>query len=326
MVRGLFDKIGVPYRDFTPEELGAAFPGLDIGRYWPPKRVADPDFGADPDGLVSAYFTPDGGFVDDPQLAAHNLMTAAVRRGASFRFRTAVDRVLSTGDRVQGVGLSDGSTISAPVVVNAAGPYSSRLNEMAGVTDEFISISTRPLRQEVHVVPAPEDFRLGAGGTVVNDGDLGTYFRPHPGDTVTIGGLEPDCDPLVWIEDPDSYDPRPTVEGWEAQVLRTARRVPGIAVPPRPVGLAALYDVTPDWVPVYDRTGLEGFFVAIGTSGNQFKNAPLVGRLLEALIEAGPRHDTHPVRYRCEMTGIEIDLRHYSRLRTPAETSMSVLG
>lgn len=326
LVLGLFDEVGVPYETYTPDGLTTAFPGLDPGRHWPPKRVADPGFWAEPDGRVCAYFTPDGGFVDDPQLAAHNLMTAAIRKGAEFRFRTAVDRVLSSAGEVQGVGISSGETISAPVVVNAAGPYSSRLNEMAGVIEEFSSISTRALRQEVHVVPAPLGFRLGAGGTVVNDGDLGTYFRPHPGDTITIGGLEPECDPLVWIEDPDVFSPNPTVEVWEAQVLRTARRVPGVVVPSRPVGLGALYDVTPDWVPIYDRTGLDGFYVAIGTSGNQFKNAPLVGRLMDALVEAGPSHDTHPVRYRCEVTGKGIDLRHYSRLRTLAQTSMSVLG
>lgn len=326
LVLGLFDKVGVPYESFTAEELAAAFPGLDTGRYWPPKAVGDPDFWTGPNGEVCAYFTPDGGFVDDPQLAAHNLMTAAVRKGATFRFRTGVARILSSGGRVSGVGLAGGETISAPVVVNAAGPFSSRLNEMAGVIDEFSTISTRPLRQEVHVVEAPEDFRLGGGGTVVNDGDLGTYFRPHPGDTITIGGLEPECDPLVWVDDPDHYDPHPTVETWEAQVLRTARRLQGVRIPSRPTGLAALYDVTPDWVAVYDRTGLDGFFVAIGTSGNQFKNAPLVGRFMEALIEAGASHDSKPVSYRCEVTGQVIDLGHYSRLRTPARTTMSVLG
>jgi sarcosine oxidase subunit beta len=326
LVLGLFDKVGVPYQSFTAEELPGAFPGLDTGRYWPPRAVTDPEFWNGPNGSICAYFTPDGGFVDDPQLAAHNLMTAALRKGAEFRFRAEVARVISTGGRAAGVGLADGQTISAPVVVNAAGPFSSRLNEMAGVIDEFTTISTRPLRQEVHVVPAPGNFRLGAGGTVVNDGDLGTYFRPHPGDTVIIGGLEPECDPLVWVDDPDAYDPNPKVETWEAQVLRTARRVPGVKVPPRPTGLAALYDVTPDWVAIYDRTGLDGFFVAIGTSGNQFKNAPLVGRLMEALIDAGATHDSRPIRYRCEVTGHEIDLGHYSRLRSPARTSMSVLG
>ena len=30
-----------------------------------------------------------------------------------------------------------------------------------------------------------------------------------------------------------------------------------------------MYDVSDDWIPIYDRTDLDGFYVAIGTSGNQ---------------------------------------------------------
>ena len=47
-----------------------------------------------------------------------------------------------------------GGHTSAPVVVNVGGPYSTRLNEMAGVTGDM-RIGHRPLRQEVFAVPAP---------------------------------------------------------------------------------------------------------------------------------------------------------------------------
>ena len=41
-----------------------------------------------------------------------------------------------------------------------------------------------------------------------------------------------------------------------------------------------------DWTPVYDRTDRPGFYVAMGTSGNQFKNAPVVGTLMRTLVDA----------------------------------------
>ena len=66
-------------------------------------------------------------------------------------------------------------------------------------------------------------------------------------------------------------------------MLRLARRLPEFGVPPKPVGLAALYDASDDWVPIYDRSSLAGFFMACGTSGNQFKNAPLAGQFMRAL-------------------------------------------
>ena len=33
-------------------------------------------------------------------------------------------------------------------------------------------------------------------------------------------------------------------------------------------GVVDLYDVSDDWIPIYDRTDLDGFYVAIGSSGN----------------------------------------------------------
>jgi glycine/D-amino acid oxidase-like deaminating enzyme len=65
-----------------------------------------------------------------------------------------------------------------------------------------------------------------------------------------------------------------------------ARRFPDLAVPNRPKGIAGVYDVAQDWTPVYDKTALPGFYVAIGTSGNQFKNAPVVGALMDRIIDA----------------------------------------
>ena len=230
--------------------------------------------------------------------------------------------------RVTGVDLADGTRIDAPIVVNVAGPHSRHINELAGVVDD-LEVGTAPMRQEVHVVPAPEGFSLGDGGTLVSDPDLGTYFRPHLGGTLLIGGVEPECDPLEWVDDPDTIDPTPSVPVFEAQVYRTARRLPGLSIPSRPVGLAACYDVTPDWVPIYDRTRLDGYYVAIGTSGNQFKNAPVVGRFLTAIIDAcesGHDHDADPVSVTCERTGHVVDLGHYSRHRKLYGTTNSVLG
>ncbi len=325
----LFAKAGVPYEHLEREELARRYPEVDARGYGPPRTVADERFWDDASGQLDAYFTPDAGFVDDPQLAAHNLMVAARGSGASFVFGQEVTSVLRQEGRVTGIALRDGSVVSSRIVVNAAGPFSFKINALAGVLNDSAVLRTRPLRQEVHVVPSPSGFGLERGGTVVMDADLGTYFRPQPGGTILVGGLEPECDPLIWVDEPDDFDPNPSAEVWQAQTYRLARRLPGLGVPSRPSGLAALYDVTPDWVPVYDRTSLEGFFVAVGTSGNQFKNAPMVGRFISRLVrafESGHDHDRDPVRLMCEFTGNEVNLGHYSRLRNMAESTHSVLG
>jgi glycine/D-amino acid oxidase-like deaminating enzyme len=95
------------------------------------------------------------------------------------------------------------------------------------------------------------------------------------------------------------------------------------------LGIGALYDVTDDWIPLYDKSSLNGFFMACGTSGNQFKNAPLVGKFLRALIEAqeqGIDHDITPVEFVGESTGNAINLSAFSRLRTQGVTAGNVMG
>jgi sarcosine oxidase subunit beta len=70
--------------------------------------------------------------------------------------------------------------------------------------------------------------------------------------------------------------------------------------------------------------------MAIGTSGNQFKNAPAVGHLMAELIDRvqrGHDHDADPVRVKARYTGLELDAGFYSRLREiNPDSSFSVNG
>jgi glycine/D-amino acid oxidase-like deaminating enzyme len=326
----LFDRAGIPYELWDVETVQRRVPGIDPTRHWPPKPVTDEAFWTDGDGELGALWCPDGGFVDDPQLAAVNLADAAARAGARLVLHRRVVDVPRHGDRVAGVVLDDGARIDAPVVVNVAGPWSTALNRLAGVGDDF-TIAVRPMRQEVHHVPAPPGYNPGTDlGPVVADIDLGTYMRATPGDGLLVGGTEPECDPFQWVDDPDSASPHPTQAVYDAQTVRAARRFPELRVPTAMSGIAGVYDVAQDWTPIYDRTSLPGFYVAMGTSGNQFKNAPVAGRFLAMLVdrvEAGHDHDGDPLTYVGEHTGLAIDLGAFSRRRAiNAESSGTVMG
>lgn len=321
----LFDQVGVPYEEWDSAALRARVPGIDAGRFWPPKPIADDGFWEASTGELGAVFTPDAGYVSDPQLAAQNLATAAAHHGAQFRFRRTVVGVDTAGGRVSGVRLDDGTTLACRTLVNAAGPWSGRLNALAGVGADF-TIGVRPLRQEVAHVAAPPGFT----GISIADMDLGTYLRGEVGGGLLVGGTEPACDPFDWLDDPDDAHPNPTVAVFDAQVTRAARRLTDLAVPGRPRGVVGVYDVADDWTPIYDRTELPGFYVAIGTSGNQFKNAPLVGQFLTAIIEqteAGRDHDAEPVQFLAKHTGLTIDLGAFSRRRSVnSGSSGTVMG
>jgi sarcosine oxidase subunit beta len=327
-VMALYDQVGIPYERLSAAQLCDRFPYLSAASYYPPRQPSDSRFWDDPAGELGGFYTPEGGFVDDPSLAAHNLWAAATARGARSEFRAEVAAIRRAGDRVSGVTLADGRDLGASILVNAAGPHSAVINTLAGVLDDF-SVSTRPMRQEVHSLGGPPELG-GALGPCVGDGDLGTYSRFAPGGGVLVGSQEPECDELEWLADADDYDVRPTVAGFERQAFRLARRMPSLTVPNRPSGIAGVYDVSDDWIPIYDRTSLAGYYVAIGTSGNQFKNAPVVGPLLWSVIShelAGGDHDLRPAHWTGPRTGIAVDLSHYSRLRSPnLDSSNSVLG
>ena len=323
-----WDEFEIPYELLDATQLAERFPALDIGKYFPPKRIDDPAFAADAVGELTAILSRSCGFIDDPMLSAKNLAFAARYHGAEFRFRSQVVSVDRSAGAVNGITLASGESIEAPVVVNVAGPHAHLVNSMAGVTDDM-TIGHRPLRQEVFTAAAPTGLRLDDGGPIVSDLDVGQYFRPQPGGTLLVGGAEPECDELHWVDDPDSNSEYPTVEVWETAMMRLARRLPEFGVPSQPSGVAALYDASDDWVPIYVRSNLHGYFMACGTSGNQFKNAPIVGRYMRSIIDAtmdGHDHDADPIQFRGPSTGELINLGAFSRRRDKAVTSGTVMG
>ena len=322
--------LGVEHEEWSTAELKERFPLYDVRSFWPPKRPDDPRFWDEPEEeLLGAVFTPGSGYVSDPQLAAHNVQRAAEAHGARFLFRTQVVAIDQLSGRVAGVRLAGGQRIHSPIVVNVAGPHSFLVNRMAGV-DSTMRVKTRALRHEVHQVPAPADFDPERHSIQTADGDTGIYFRPAPGNQILVGSEDPECDERTWIEDPDVFDRHITEAQWEAQVFRLARRIPSLKIPLKRKGIADLYDVSDDWIPIYDKSDLPGFYMAVGTSGNQFKNAPVVGYLMAELIEqvqAGHDHDADHVRRPALYTGVELDLGFYSRLREiNRESSYSVNG
>ena len=96
------------------------------------------------------------------------------------------------------------------------------------------------------------------------------------------------------------------------------------------MGIVDLYDVSDDWIPIYDKSDLPGFYMAVGTSGNQYKNGPVAGLLMAELIDACEKeqdHDEKPVKVQCPITGFVLDAGFYSRNREINEdSSFSVLG
>jgi len=325
--RELMTAIGAPYEDLDPDQLRERLP-MVLDSFAPARRLEDEGFGAPNGGrMTGGVFFPTGGYISDPQLATHNLQRAAEANGAEFRFNAEVAAVRKARGRVAGITLAGGERIDAAVVVNIAGPHSAKITAMAGV-EAGMKITTRALRHEVAHVPSPEGFDFERDGCVFSDNDTATYSRPELGNYVLVGSEDPACDTREWV-DPDDYNTEFT-EQWRLQVLRHAQRFPGTGIPNRTQGVVDLYDVTEDWIPIYDRSDLPGFYMAIGTSGNQFKNAPIAGEMMAELIEsceAGRDHDRDPVAFHLRHIDRDISLGFFSRRREiNPDSSFSVLG
>jgi len=324
-------EIGVNVEVLTRDELERRFPYLDLRSHQPVRLPGDPDFFEQKAGFLDgAIYERDAGYVVSPLLATENLRRAGEKVGVTFRLGCDVTGITprSQPGKPFVLDLAEGAAIEAGAVLNAAGPHSTAVNRLAGVS---LPIEIRPLRREVHAVTNPDyTDEMGSSVPVVGDIDSGVYFRPESGGReLVVGSLDPECDAFEWVDDSDDVNVSVTVAGYERQVMRLMKRYPAVRLAKRR-GVAALYDVTLlDWNPVLDKTDLPGFYVAIGTSGSSFKTAPVIGAVMSELIKAcegGYDHDREPLKLLLPRTGFDLDVGFFSRLRAAHATSASVLG
>lgn len=353
-------EVNIPFEEWDlqqSKEILSKFQ-WNLAHSYNPKRIDDPEFGVPVEyAIEGSVFFPKTGYISDPQLAAQNLCLAGQltnkhkNNEVTYVFHHSVIDVSQSNGAVNGFKIkhSDSNineilTINAPIVVNATGPYSNAFNNMVFSSNsltgrqEYIEndmlIRTRPLRQEVAYCDAPPGLNLEeCNAPLTADLDTGVYFRPEVGNKYLIGSIEAACDEHIWVDgDLKDLDTNLT-DNWSNYIYRAALRIPSLRIPSsrNSQGIVSTYDVTPDWTPIYDKSSLKGYYMAIGTSGNQFKNAGIVGELMGKLIdgcENGQNHDENPVLLETKRTnpGQYVNLGSFSRRRGLNDTSDSVMG
>lgn len=223
-------------------------------------------------------FEPDGGYVDAVG-ANQDLIDATRLLGGEVRFRSAVASMIRADNRITGVTLEDGDTIEADIVVNAAGPWCNRLNEMAGAELRW---TLTPTRIQTVYRQIPEGF---AGLPTTADGSSGIYFRTESGGQQLLVGSVVAEDEEELVDDPDSFKRSPDAEFTQMKLAALHHRLPGLEPRGMPSGIAGLYTINREDVhPVVGPTEVPGFWVANGFSGHGFKLAPAVGSLIAQAI------------------------------------------
>ncbi len=322
-------KVGASVDLLDADEVGMKFPFLDLESQWPPRPLDDPAFFEGRGQRIGgAVFERDAGYVESPDLATHNLRLAAEREGVRFCLKSTVVRVESGSRRRFVLTLKDGKQLHADVLINAAGPHSSLINRLVGVT---LPLETRALQREVHLMRDPLGSAFdGLAMPIVGDVNGGTYFRPETsGRNVVVGSTDPECDEEEWVEDPDLFRDTVTEKVRQEQCLRMMKRVPSAAMG-KLAGIGTLYDVTvKDWYPIVDKTDRAGYYVCIGTSGSSFKTSPVLGRLLASIIdscERGRDVDREPLDFGLPRVGVSVNSSFLSRLRKDVVTTGTVVG
>ena len=322
------DELGIPYEEWSVQKITDKLPGWETKKFGPPVLSVHDRFGQHTGPRIEgAVLFPRGGYCNDPRLATHNLQVATEAAGGKFLFNADVTAIQTNQDRVSGLVINGTESIDSPVIINAAGPHSARISELAGVAGKS-RITTRVIRHEYVRLPRPNRSRPDEPDYITFDNDIGSYTRPDLGDTILAGSEGTEAEGEI-AADPDDFDRNLSSKVLEP-IYRLAQRMPTLGIPNSPSGIVDLWDVSDDWIPIYDRSDLPGFYLAVGTSGNQFKTAPAVGELMAELIiacEAGQDHEHDPVQFHLSRIGRTINSGFFSRNRAVNTTSsFSVLA
>ena len=251
-------RLGVDVREIAPAEAKAIVPALRV------------------DDLIAAVWGPTDGMAG-PAEVTNAFARRARELGARIVEGVDVTAIDVERGRVRGVRTSQGA-ITAPIVINAAGPVAARVGRLAGV-----EVAVHPRRRHIFFTePFPE---IPGPVPLTTDRASGFYFRKEmeqlllsPGDVEDIG------------EDFTVPVDRARID---ETVEKALHRIPIIEKARISGGWARLRPLTPDdhaiigWAP-----GVEGFFLAVGFGGHGFQHSPATGRYVsEWLLDGKPSLD-----------------------------------
>jgi sarcosine oxidase subunit beta len=226
------------------------------------------------DDVEVAAYEPRSGYAD-PAATAQGFIAAAQARGVRLEQDRTVTAITTDVERVTGVD-TDRGHVSAPIVVNAAGPWAPALAAMVG-----LDVPIRVWRHDTFYfgLPPAQDSHF----PTVLDHARQVYLRPHGEDGVLVGletasqlGGSPDR----------PYAPIPP-EAAGMHIDRVCQRVPWMREAILRTAHGGQDGMTPDQRAIIDGVGPEGHYLLCGFSGSGFKTAPAVGLGMAELILDG---------------------------------------
>ena len=244
-------KFGIPVELLNPDEIKAR---------WPYLRVDD---------ILGGTFCPWDGYAG-PNEVLSGFVSGAKKAGVRIYEGTEVLGISLSKGKVNGV-KTKREEISTPIVVNAGGPFTSVIGEMAGV-----KIPVKPLRRQIFIT-AP--FHLTNQTIPLTiDFHRGWYFRREVDGLLLSGPLDNEPSFNLGID----------YEAMAETSENTIYRVPALERAHIARGWAGLYEISPDHHAILGKVPeVEGFILANGFSGHGFQHSPAVGKVIAELIVEG---------------------------------------
>lgn len=245
-------QFGLNVEFITAEECQKIVPLLDIN------------------GLIGgAWCSSDG--QSNPFLVVRGYAEGIRNNKGQVEIDSEVVRIGTNNGRVQSVTTAAGDTYSAPIIINAAGPWAKDVGKMAG-----LELAVEPDRHEALItegvqydgIPMLVDYRSDGGYFVQRvTGQLIGCFTPEK----KVPGFSTES----------------TLEFLAEMSRRMCRLVPALENVAILRQWAGSYCMTPDGNPIVDKTDLKGYYCAVGMCGHGFMLGPALGSYLAQYITDG---------------------------------------
>lgn len=247
----LQNRLGVPTQLLNGDEIRSRLPLMNFQ-----------------DAIAGTFNQKDG--LVDPNSVVAGYISAAKKLGVTAANHSEVAGIRVSGDEVEAVETTQG-VVQTRTVLNAAGPWSSAIGQMAGV-----QIPVTPLRRQMFTTDAlteiPDDYPF------VIDFAQSLYFH-REGEGLLIGMSNQNEKP--------GFDQSVDEEFEFVNLEAAIERMPLLERARRASHWAGLYEVTPDAHPIFGSCDVKGFNLCTGFSGHGFMHGPIAGKLMSEYIVHG---------------------------------------
>lgn len=248
-----------------------------------PRRLVDhlPDL--TPEGTVGGAWTADDGY-NNPTAASIIYARRARENGVRILTHAKVNKIVIKKGQVAGVEMSKGN-FNLDVVINAAGPWANEVGKMAGLdlplfhtkAEVFILKTEKPLGYDFPILKYPTWYARSEGRSVF-------VCKSHM-------AMEADNPMEAGVWKPDKL---PMTGGTEEYFFnfiteRLSESMPSLLDAQLVNDWLGYRSVTRDKLPIVGESGVPGFLLAVGMSGNGVILAPDTGRILANYIVKGEK-------------------------------------